>query len=79
MPDVRIPPQILQTVLPSIKDPVGSPADLGVLRGVVRGLSEEARASGFPSASFDGLGFFDAANDLSIVAAWRIGSRSAMS
>jgi hypothetical protein len=33
------------------------PGDLGVLRGVVYGFSEEARTSGFPSPPFDGFGF----------------------
>ncbi len=31
--------------------------DLGVLRGVVRGFSEEARTRGFPSPPFGGFGF----------------------
>ena len=30
--------------------------DLGVLRGVIHGFSEEARTRGFPSPSFDGFG-----------------------
>ncbi len=30
---------------------------LGVLRGVIRGFSEEARTRGFPSQSFGGFGF----------------------
>ncbi len=33
------------------------PGDLGVLRGVIRGFSEEARTGGFPSPSFGGFGF----------------------
>ncbi len=32
---------------------------LGVLRGVVEGVAEEARTRGFPSPSFDGFGFID--------------------
>ncbi len=31
--------------------------DLGVLQGVVRGFSEEARIRGFPFPSFGGFGF----------------------
>ncbi len=31
--------------------------DLGVLRGVIRGFSKEARTRGFPSPSFGGFGF----------------------
>ncbi|VUX54872.1 protein of unknown function [uncultured Woeseiaceae bacterium] len=31
--------------------------DLGVLRGVILGFSEEARTRGFPSPSFGGFGF----------------------
>ncbi len=31
--------------------------DLGVLRGVVRGFSEEAKTRGFPSPSLGGFGF----------------------
>ncbi len=31
--------------------------DLGVLRGVILGFSEEARTRGFPSPSLDGFGF----------------------
>ncbi len=30
--------------------------DLGVLRGVILGFSEEARTRGFPSPSFGGFG-----------------------
>ncbi len=33
------------------------PGDLGVLRGVIRGFSEEARTRGFPSLSLGGFGF----------------------
>ena len=32
------------------------PGDLGVLRGVFRGFSEEARTRGFPSPSLGGFG-----------------------
>ncbi len=32
------------------------PGDLGVLRGVILGISEEARTRGFPSPSFGGFG-----------------------
>ncbi len=32
-------------------------SDLGVLRGVVRGFSEEAMTRGFPSPLFGGFGF----------------------
>ncbi len=35
----------------------GQLGDLGVLQGVVRGFSEEARIRGFPSPSFGGFGF----------------------
>ncbi len=52
------------------------PGGLGVLRGVVRGFSEEARARGFPSPSLDGFGFVVIDSDLSIVAGCQIGSRS---
>ncbi len=33
------------------------PGDLGVLREVFRGFSEEARTRGFPSPPFGGFGF----------------------
>jgi len=33
------------------------PGDLGVLRGVIHGFSEEARTRGFPSPPFGGFGF----------------------
>ncbi len=33
------------------------PGDLGVLRGVILGFSEEARTRGFPSPSLGGFGF----------------------
>ena len=33
------------------------PGDLGVLREVFHGFSEEARTRGFPSPSFGGFGF----------------------
>ena len=33
------------------------PGDLGVLRGVIHGFSEEARTRGFPSPSLGGFGF----------------------
>ena len=32
--------------------------DLGVLRGVIRGFSEEVKTRGFPSPSLGGFGFF---------------------
>ncbi len=51
------------------------PGGLGVLREVFRGFSEEARTRGFPSPSLGGFGFIDVVSGLSIVAAWRIGSR----
>ena len=34
------------------------PGDLGVLREVILGFSEEARTRGFPPPPFDGFGFF---------------------
>ena len=52
---------------------------LGVLRGVIRGFSEEAKTRAFASPSLGGFGFLGVASDLSLVAAWRIGSGSAMS
>jgi hypothetical protein len=33
------------------------PGDLGVLRGVVHGFSEEAKTRGFPSPSLGGFGY----------------------
>jgi hypothetical protein len=39
------------------------PGDLRVLRGVIRGFSEEARTRGFPSPSFDRFGFFNVVSD----------------
>jgi len=33
---------------------------IGVLRGVLGGIAEEARTLGFPSPSFDGFGFVGA-------------------
>ena len=55
------------------------PGDLGVLRGVIRGFSEEARTRGFPSLPFDRFGFIGVASDLSIVRARRIDKGSPMS
>ena len=49
------------------------------LREVFHGFSEEARTRGFPLPSCGGFGFIGVAGDLSIVAAWRIGSASPMS
>ncbi len=40
--------------------------DLRVLRGVIRGFSEEARTRGFPSPSFGGFGFVDICCDFFI-------------
>jgi len=51
---------------------------VSVLRGAVRGFSEEARTRGFPSPSLDGFGFICVSVALSIVGAWRNGSRSLM-
>ena len=51
------------------------PGDLGVLREVFHGFSEEARTRGFPSPPFGGFGFVGVASDLSIVAGWQNGSR----
>ena len=53
--------------------------DLGVLRGVIRGFSEEARTRGIPSPSFGGFGFVVVGIVLSIVGGCQIASRSAMS
>ncbi len=39
------------------------PGDLRVLRGVIRGFSEEARTRGFPSPPFGGFGFIGVASD----------------
>ena len=50
-----------------------------VLRGVIRGFSEEARTRGFPSPSFGGFGFIGVASDQSIAAGWQFGGRSPMS
>ena len=55
------------------------PGDLGVLREVFHGFSEEARTRCFPSPSLDGFGFVVVGSDLSIVAAWQVGSGSTMS
>ena len=44
------------------------PSDLGVLRGVIHGFSEEARTRGFPSPPLDGFGFTSIDSGLSIVA-----------
>ncbi len=41
------------------------PGDLGVLREVFHGFSEEARTRGFPSPSFDGFGYIVAATNYS--------------
>ncbi len=38
---------------------IQQPGNLGVLRGVIHGFSEEARTRGFPSPSFGGFGFVD--------------------
>ncbi len=48
------------------------PGDLGILRGVIRGFSEEARTRGFPSPSFGGFGFIGVVSELSIVARWSL-------
>ncbi len=58
---------------------VRQPGGLGVLRGVVRGFSEEARTRGFPSPPLGGFGFIGVASDSSIVRRWHIGSRLPMS
>ncbi len=44
--------------------------DLGVLRGVFHGFSEEAKTLGFPSPSFGGFGFV-LVTVLSVVEDWR--------
>ncbi len=41
------------------------PGDLGVLRGVVEGVAEEARTRGFPSSPFGGFGYIVAATKYS--------------
>ena len=55
------------------------PGDLGVLRGVILGFSEEARTRGFPSPPFGGFGFLGVASDLIIAAGWQFGGSSPMS
>jgi hypothetical protein len=39
------------------------PGDLRVLRGVIRGFSEEARTRGFPSPPFGGFGYIGVAKN----------------
>ena len=41
------------------------PGDLGVLRGVFHGFSEEARTRSFPSPSLDGFGYIVSATNYS--------------
>ncbi len=55
------------------------PGDLGVLREVFHGFSEEARTRGFPSPPFGGFGFIGVASDRSIAAGFQIGAGSPMS
>ncbi len=57
---------------------LGSPAILGSFGESFRGFSEETRTRGFPPPFSGGFGFIGVASDLSIVAAWRIGSGSPM-
>ncbi len=59
--------------------PFGSSAVLESFVASLEGVAEEARTRGFPSLPFGGFGFVGVASDLSIVAAWRIGSGSPMS
>ncbi len=61
------------------KELVRQPGDLGVLRGVIEAVAEEARTRGLPSPSLAGFGFISVASDLSIVAGWqdRLPSRPA--
>ena len=54
-----------------------SPAILGSF--VASNVAEEAKTRSFPSPSLGGFGFIGVASDLSIVAGWRIASRSTMS
>ncbi len=54
-------------------------AILGSFGETFRGFSEEARTRGFPCPPLGGFGFVGVASDLSIVAAWQIGSGSPMS
>ncbi len=53
-----------------------SPAIVESFEGSFRGFSEEARTRGFPSPLFGPFGLIVVTRDLSIVAAWRIGSGS---
>ncbi len=52
---------------------------LGVLRGVFRGFSEEARTRGFASPSLGGFGFIGVASDPIIAARGQLGGWSPMS
>ncbi len=55
------------------------PGDLGVLREVFHGFSEEARTRGFPSPPFGGFGFFGVASERIIANRGQLASWSAMS
>ncbi len=55
------------------------PGDLRVLRGVIRGFSEDARTRGFPSPPFGEFGFVGVASNQIIAARWLPGSCSRMS